>query len=132
MHDKGINVYVMPENIPELLLDTYSNSKQNLKWSDSDSGRCQSFTPDPLTPQIQVNDENDRNGFNEDYEYDAGQRERAVGMKRVRDESPSLLSIETANSVKDGPTLKVLTSNLYNNQTRPMLVLALIFNFDFV
>lgn len=68
MHDKGINVYVMPENMPELFLDSYNyNSKQNLEWThDSDEACCHSVTTDARSSlHIRVNDES---SFKENFE----------------------------------------------------------------
>ena len=102
MHDKAMNVCVMPDNMQELLLDGYQ--KNDLNWQKGINGAktaAEKFdNQKPLLDQVPLNG-SFSTIFKHDYEF--SQRERFVGIKRSREKSPNL--VDTTNN--DGVPIKV-------------------------
>lgn len=93
MHDKAMNVCMMPNNMQDLLLDEYR--KNELNWQNDMPGNQQQekFTDEqPILNQVPIS-----NIFKHKYEYD-NQRERLVGVKRSREKSPNVLDESNGTS----------------------------------
>lgn len=104
MHDKAMNVCMMPNNMQDLLLDGYQ--KNELNWQNGING---AGAPEKFDDQQPLLDKVPLNGtfstiFKHDYDFN--QRERLVGVKRSREKSPNI--VDTTNN--DGIPKKV--SNL--------------------
>lgn len=112
MHDKGLNVCVMPENMPELLLNGYK-TKENLKWSDDVSDKnlpnesfqvstngfhCESADIFGSVAQSRIINVQEYSSGKSD---DQCHRECIIGIKRTRDESPNLADRSECDSLKN-------------------------------
>lgn len=97
MHDKAMNVCMMPNQMQDLLLDGYRKDYINGSQSQEKFENEQ-----PLLDQVPIS-----NIFKHKYEFDNG-RERLSGVKRSREKSPNVINDGNA-STNDGVPVKVST-----------------------